>query len=437
MRQPLVYVLVVNWNGIEHLAECFDTLLTNSYPNVRFLLVDNASTDGSVGFVRARYAGDSRIEILELPENLGWSRGNNAGIDRAMAASADYIFLLNNDTATEADAIACLVEMAEEHPEIGALAPKMLLYSAPNILNSVGVECSLIGSSWDRGIGRLDGPQWDEPVPVLAACGGAAFLRAEALQKTDLLPTDFDIYLDDLDLGLRIWNAGYEVRTCPAARVRHKFSATMGQGKAARRKYYLNTRNRTYVILRDFPVSRWPMVKLVYLVGEVRAIGRGILDGAWWRIGAHLRSWLAGVAYIPAAIRERVRRWRAGQSRCRFWGLIRKDCMFFPGVPFPEDGWYAPRDGVHPISSRARLSVRAGRLRVVSVNCYPALGVATIDVLVNGQAVVRFETRERDELTLDTAAGELVFAARRIFLAEETGEAFDCGGWLAVETTQE
>ena len=105
VRQPLVYVLVINWNGIEHLAECFDTLLAGTYPNTRFLLIDNASTDTSVAFVRERYGNDPRVEILELPENLGWSRGNNAGIAHAMAASADYIFLLNNDTATDADAI--------------------------------------------------------------------------------------------------------------------------------------------------------------------------------------------------------------------------------------------------------------------------------------------------------------------------------------------
>ncbi|MCX5759576.1 MAG: glycosyltransferase family 2 protein [Candidatus Hydrogenedentes bacterium] len=423
--------------NLQSAAECFDTLLAGTYRNTRFLLIDNASTDTSVAFVRERYGSDPRVEILELPENLGWSRGNNAGIERAMAASADYVFLLNNDTATDADAVEQLVAMAEQHPETGALAPKMLLYSAPAILNSVGIECSIIGSSWDRGIGRLDGPQWDTPVPVLAACGGAAFLRVEALRKAGVLPTDFDIYLDDLDLGLRIWNAGYEILTCPAARVRHKFSATMGQGKAARRKYYLNTRNRTYVILRDFPMSRWPMVKVVFFVGEMRAIGRAILDGAWWRVMAHVRSWFAGMAYMPRAARERVRRWRTGQSRCRFWHLIRKDCMFFRGVPFPEDGWYAPRDGVRPIAACARLEVAAGRLRLVLVNCYPALGTVSIDVLINGQPVARLETLDRDERVLDIPACELVFVARHIFLAEETGEAFDCGGWLAVEGAQE
>lgn len=441
MRQPLVYVLVINWNGVEHLAECFDTLLAGTYANARFLLIDNASTDGSVGFVHERYGNDTRVEFLELPENRGWSRGNNAGIEYAMAAAADYVFLLNNDTAIAPDAIEQLVEMAEARPGTGALAPKMLWYGDPSILNSAGVECSIIASSWDRGIGRLDGPQWDIPVPVLAACGGAAFLRVEALRAAGLLPTDFDIYLDDLDLGLRLWNAGYEVWTCPAARVRHKFGATMGHGQAARRKYYLNTRNRLYVILRDFPLSRWPWVKAVFVIGEMRAIGRALLNGEGWRVAAHLRSWLAGMAYLPRAVRERIRRRRAGHGRCRFWHLIRRDCMFFRGVAFPEAGWYPRRlvagESLHPIGGCARMTVAEGRLRVVCVNCYPALGTVSIDVSINGRPLVRLETRARDERVLDVPAGELVFAARHIFLAEETGEAVDCGGWLAVEAVLE
>jgi GT2 family glycosyltransferase len=92
---------------------------------------------------------------------------------------------------------------------------------------------------------------------VIGVCGGGAFLRVEALRRTGLLPSDFDIYLDDLDLSLQIWNAGYEVRSCPESRVRHKFGATMGAGKQYRRKYYLNTRNRLYILSRNFPALQW------------------------------------------------------------------------------------------------------------------------------------------------------------------------------------
>ncbi len=156
MAQPLVHVLVINWNGLEHLEACYDSLVASTYERVEFVLVDNASEDGGVEFVRDQYGGDPRVTICECGDNLGWSRGNNVGIRRALEAGADYIFLLNNDTATDSRAIERLVEAAEADPEIGALAPKMVLFDQPHILNSVGMECSIIGACWDRGLGRVD-----------------------------------------------------------------------------------------------------------------------------------------------------------------------------------------------------------------------------------------------------------------------------------------
>lgn len=335
MKSPLVYVLVINWNGREHLEECFDSLVAGVYPNARFVLIDNGSTDGSAEFVKQRYGHDARVEVIRNGSNLGWSGGNNVGMERALDAGADYVFLLNNDTVTAPDTVAKLVEMAEPGPEIGALAPKMLLYDNPAIVNSLGLECSVVGCGWDIGIGQPDGPEWNEPRQVIGVCGGACFLRSEALRKTGLLPTDFDIYLDDLDLCLRIWNAGYEIWNCPQAVVRHKFGATMGKGKQVRRKYYLNTRNRARLVARNFPWSKWAYLKLMYLWGEGRAIGRAILDGEFWRVWVHLKAWAAYIPYAPKVFAEKAWRRRTGLNKCRFWHLVRKQPLFFPGVDLP------------------------------------------------------------------------------------------------------
>ena len=439
MKQPLVHVLVINWNGRDHVEECFGSLLAGAYSNARFILIDNGSTDDSVALVRSKFGGDRRVEILELGENLGWSRGNNVGIRRAIEKDADYIFLLNNDTNMATDAIENLVAMAESDSRLGALAPKMLMYDNPGLLNSVGLECSIIGSSWDLGIGRLDGPRWSESVPVIGVCGGAAFFRVAALKEAGVLPQDFEIYLDDLDLCLRIWNAGYEIRSCPGARVRHKFSATMGQGKHHRRKYYLNTRNRFYVMLRNFPVRKALRVAAACLVGEMRAVGRALLDGEAWCALAHVRAWGGGAAYVPRAVRERTRRARTGLGACRFWHLVRTDRMFFHGTEFPVDGWYAAHEirgeTFRPMSAKASVEVEAGMLRVTLVNCYPALGQVCIEVLSNGHHVASLETLDRQECLVEVAAGRLTFTAKRIFEAEKTGANVDLGGWVRIDRT--
>jgi GT2 family glycosyltransferase len=438
MGNPLVHVLVINWNGRQHLAECFDSLLAGTYPNARFVLIDNASDDGSVEFVREQYGHDVRVEIVECPSNLGWSGGNNVGMERALAAGADYAFLLNNDTVTAPDAVAKLVAMAENRPETGALAPKMVLYDAPWLLNSLGVECSLIGAGWDRGLGRVDGPQWDEPGRVLGVCGGAWWIRCAVLRKTGLLPADFGIYLDDLDLCLRIWNAGYSIETCPQAIVRHKFSATMGEGAQLRRKYYLNTRNRMRLVMRNWPAGRLLQVAPALVLGECRAVGRALLDGEPWRATAHLRAWLSTLAYVPVAMAARTDSKRRGLAECRFWDLLRTDHLFFPGIPLPRDGWYeACRVGGHtvrPMSVQARLQVEAGKLRLIHVNRYPDVMRTHIEVRLDGERIGVLETRDAGETAIDVpAAGTLEFAAATVFPAEATGEPVDLGGWVAVE----
>lgn len=437
MKAPLVYVLVVNWNGREYLEACFSSLLAGSYENVRFLLVDNGSRDGSADFVRERYGRDGRVEVIECGKNLGWSGGNNVGIRHAITAGAEYVFLLNNDTVTSADAIARLVETAERRPDIGALAAKMVFHDYPDLINSLGVECSIIGCGWDRGFGRLDAPRWNDPCPVIGVCGGACFLRTVALARTGLFPEDFQIYLDDLDLCLRLWNAGYEIWTCPQAVVRHKFGMTMGQSEQYRRKYYLNVRNRFRLIVRNFPWWRMPLIKPVLAYGECRAIGRAALDGEFWKVGAHVRAWASIMGYFPRAFAAHLDQWRRGLGRCRFWKLVRKDRLFFPGVELPQDGWYAQWTvngrRVCPISTRAWKQTQGGPLRITHVNCYPRLGETDIEVRVNGVAVASLKSRDRDATVIEVSPGRIEFISKRIFYAEDTGEAADFGGWVGVE----
>ncbi len=435
MKDSLVYVLIINWNGVEHLHACFQSLLRTTYGNVRFLLIDNASTDGSVSYVRDTFGGDPRVEVLECPRNLGWGGGNNEGMRYAIGRGAEYVFLLNNDTATAPDAVACLVDAARRRPEAGALAPKMLLFSQGEILNSVGLACSLVGASWDIGIGRIDGPRWDVEQQVIGVCGGAAFYRTEALKRAGLLPDDFGIYYDDLDLSLRLWDAGYEIWSCPTARVWHKYSATMGQDTRLRRKHYLHERNRLRVLLRNFPASRLPTVLARYLVGELRGAGRAVLDRTWWKVAVQVRALAGGLAYLPRAMAFRRRRSRRGA--CRFWDLLCRDHLFFPGIALPEQGWYSERviDGttIRPMAAHAWRDVPAGRLRVVGLNCYPRLGATMVEILLDGSPLGLLKTCDRQELVFDLPAGRLEFIARRIFDAEATGEQVDLGGWLALD----
>jgi len=432
MHAPLVYVIIINWNGRAHLAACFQSLLASSYSNAVFLLVDNASTDDSVAYVQEQFGGDDRVAILVLPENRGWSGGNNAGIRQATAAGADYLFLLNNDTATAPEALEVLVARMESNDRIGALAPRMVLFDQPELLNSVGLTLSVIGAAWDTGIGRIDAPVFHCDEPVVGVCGGAMFIRSRVLEATGLLPEDFEIYLDDLDLCLRIWNAGFRIERCAGAVVQHKFSATMGTGARARYKYYLNTRNRFRILLRHFPTAAWTRILPRLIQGELRAVGRAVLSGAPWRIVAHARAWLAALGYWPEA--RRFRRAQPVRWLPAFWPQVVSSPLFCPAIRFPVKGWYPPvvhRGGtLHPMARRAWTAVSEGTLQISLMNCYPAVGDARVVLFLNDSPLGRLETDSETEATFDVDRGTLVVVAESLFPMEITAGTEDVGAWL-------
>jgi len=189
--QPLTAVVVLNWNGRAHLETCLSSILGQSHPRTAAYLVDNGSTDGSVGFVRERF---SRVRVIAFPENTGFCAGNNAGMRAALREGADYILLLNNDTEIDPGCVAALVREGETEPLIGACGCRMLFFHERTLINSTGVEASIYGQCWDRGKGRFSGGRWLEACDILAACGGALFLRASALRETGLLCERFFTY---------------------------------------------------------------------------------------------------------------------------------------------------------------------------------------------------------------------------------------------------
>lgn len=432
MKPPLVYVIIINWNGREHLDDCFESLLLSTWTNAVFLLVDNASTDDSVAFVASRFGQDARVEILPLERNLGWSGGNNAGIRRALDAGADYILLLNNDTATDSSGIEHMVSVMAADETLGALAPRMVLFDQPDIINSTGLMMSVIGAAWDNNIGRFDGPQWHETQPVLGVCGGACFIRASVFSTTGLLPEDFEIYLDDLDLCLRIWSSGYRIEYCPEAVVRHKFSATMGTGLRARRKYFLNTRNRFRILLRHFPWSRIAGVLRQLIVGEIRAMGRGLLSGEVWRVWAHIQAWCSAIAYLPNALTFRRAANIGGASR--FWSMVCLSPLFCPEILLPVRGWYPPvlieGETFHPMAKSAALAITAGPLQVRLANCYPALGESRVSLYSGNTLLLNLHTDRLAEADLDVPGGVLSLVSSSEFLMEDTGGPSDVAAWL-------
>jgi len=432
---PRVHALVINWNGREHLEACFDSLLASDYPNFEAVLIDNGSTDQSVAFSRDRWGGDERFAVLELESNQGWGGGNNAGLRRAMDAGARYALLLNNDTRIAPDALSRAVFRAESDPRIGAVALKMVLYGQPWVLNSLGIAMSRAGAGWDIGAGRLDGMviPADE---VAGACGGACLLRLEALERVGLFPERFGIYLDDLDLCLRLWDDGWRVVTCPDAVVEHKFSASMGHGPGARRKYFLATRNRLLLLARNVPFSEIPDAVAATLTAEIRSLGAAARDGVWWKWSAHGRAWLDALAASGETLAHRRAMGRLGLDRTRHQRLVYREPMFGPEVVLPVQGFYPRRpdqtEQVRAVSRVAWLDQPPAGLRIRLEAPLEGIFPSPVTIWRDNVPEARL-TCPGDSYTLSESARRIRIESSGAVRAEDTGLPWDTGAWLKLE----
>lgn len=248
--KPETSVVILNWNGKEHLKECLDSLLKQSYKNFEILFMDNGSTDDSVSFVKKNYPN---VKVIENKSNLGFAEGNNVGM---RTAKSKYIIIMNNDTRSDKNLLKNLVKAAKEESEsVGIFASKMLFYDRPTVLNSAGLQLFEDGAAIDRGINE-DPKDYVKREEVFGSCGGAVLFKKEMLEDVklgeDYFDSDFFCYYEDLDLAFRARLRGWKAIYVPDAIIYHKFGATTK--KISNLGLYHGIRNKIFMIVKNYPL---------------------------------------------------------------------------------------------------------------------------------------------------------------------------------------
>jgi GT2 family glycosyltransferase len=295
--QPLVSVIIPNWNGAQHLPVCLDSLQRQSYAHSEVIVVDNGSADGSLALVTRHYP---HARVIPLGENRGFAAGCNSGI---RAARGEILALLNNDTEVDPGWLEAVVATFERHPQAGAVASKMLLFEQRDVFHTAGDFYRLDGTPGNRGAWQQNVGQFDQETPVFSACGGSAAYRWAMLDEIGLLDEAFFFSCEDVDLGWRAQLAGWQCIYAPQAVVYHKVSAT---GAGITNSFY-DGRNFIYLIAKDYP---WSLMRRYW-----RAILRAQWQITWealqaWRgkaAQARLRGQLVGLCGIPRMLRARRR----------------------------------------------------------------------------------------------------------------------------------
>ena len=307
MASSRVAVVVLNWNGREDTLACLASLSTVRDGSLTLIVVDNASSDGTIEAIRARFP---EVVVCENDENLGFAGGMNVGIERALLLDADYVFVLNNDATVSPDTISRLVKTAESSPQIGGISPVVCFADSPETV-------WFAGATFDsaRGYpGRMLG--YGEPLASVAATpfdterltGAAMLISRQCLQ--DVGPFDPDLFFlyEDVDWSLRARSRGYRLCVEPSAMVWHRVGRSQGGEHSALSTYY-GVRNQLEVSRRHAPlgpvgsVRRSAVCGFVYLARLRRAKQRrsgliawldGMVDAHRRRLGPWRRAHIGG-----------------------------------------------------------------------------------------------------------------------------------------------
>lgn len=278
-----VGVVLVNYNGGRFLPDCLTSLAASDYPDMRVVLVDNASTDGSPDWTAAHF---SAVTLLRLDENMGFTGGCNAGIGWCLGNGCDCVLLLNNDTVVEPDFLFRL--MAHAEPD-RLLAPKIYFYDdRTRINNHLGDFDYWRGIHRDWFYGKSDSEASRRVQDVSMANGCALLIPRGVIDKIGYLDETFFMYAEDVDFITRAVRAGVRVTFVPDSVLYHRESASSG-GAGSPLTVYYTTRNRLYLMFKHQPNRLILAYFLVYFsVTRLAVAARYLARGQRAQLGALL-----------------------------------------------------------------------------------------------------------------------------------------------------
>ena len=241
-ENPLVSVIVLNYNAGKLLLNCIESVKKSTYKNLEIIVVDNISTDRSQETCKEKYPD---IKLIQNNENFGYCEGNNIGIREA---KGDYIIILNPDTIVESNWIKELISAYNKFGD-GLYQPKILSLNEKQVLQSTGNMLHVFGFGFAKDKGKKDEDIDEEIKKIGYASGTCLFTSRNVLDKVGLLDAFLFLYHDDLDLGWRASQIGINSYYVPKSKIYHVESYSL---KWSAKKFYWLERNRKYCLLTHY-----------------------------------------------------------------------------------------------------------------------------------------------------------------------------------------
>jgi len=278
--EPLVSIIILNYNAGTLLLDCVESLLKTDYKNYEIIIVDNLSNDNSHIKCKEKF---TQIILIKNKENLGYCEGNNVGI---RIAKGEFLVILNPDTVVEPDWLQELLNAYSNNGE-GLYQPKILATTDHKMLLSTGQMLHLFGFGYSRSKGEEDKSQFEVLEQVNYASGTCLFISNRTMKKLGMFDPFLFAYHDDLDLGWRSIQLGIKSYYVPKSIIYHPVEGY--SFKWSRLKFYLLERNRHYCLLTHYSRSTLykilPALILVDIAVFLFYLSKGM---AWSKIKAHI-----------------------------------------------------------------------------------------------------------------------------------------------------
>jgi len=244
-----VSIIIVNWNGMRWLSGCLDSLQLQTYKNFEIVLVDNASKDNSVEFVKNNYP---HVLIVRNASNLGFASGNNSALGEIKGG---LVLLLNNDTRAPVDYLEKFVRAFDEIPNLGAAQSKIVLMDDAEKIDSCGSFWTNSTFLYHYGSGKNQSlEKYNKAFPVFTNKGASMLIRRELIEKIGLFDEDFWCYYEETDFCHRVWLSGSECWYYPQAVVSHAMGGTSLSVDNSYVQFH-NFKNKLLSLLKNFELS--------------------------------------------------------------------------------------------------------------------------------------------------------------------------------------
>jgi GT2 family glycosyltransferase len=264
--KPKIAIVILNWNGKKLFDTFLPSVIRNSKgPDIKLIIADNGSTDGSVDLLKKNYP---EVTLIELHENYGFAEGYNRALKNI---KADYYVLLNSDVEVTPGWLDAGIKPFEKDENTAVVQPKILNYKKSYKFEYAGAAGGFIdkfGYPFCRGriLNKMepDVGQYNKPAPIFWASGACMFIKADIYRESGGFDGDFWAHMEEIDLCWRLKNKGYKILYEPSCVVFHLGGGTLPYNSP--KKVYLNFRNNLFMLFKNLPRNKFNKIFFARLI---------------------------------------------------------------------------------------------------------------------------------------------------------------------------